>query len=190
MAYDAERGVHRLLGAHGFHDRVSAVAPGQLPDTLDAFLAAFGDDIGGAELPAEAGTVLVPAHQDDLLGAQPLRGQHGTQPDRAVTDDRHGLAGADPGGHHTVMAGAVHIGQGEQRGQERGVLGDGQLDQRAVGLRDADRLALAAVHAVPGVEAAVAAGDLQALAAEVAGVVRPDEPGAAVAPALPEEPAM
>jgi hypothetical protein len=36
-------------------------------DSVDAFLAAFGDDVGGAELAAEVGADLVAAHQDDLM---------------------------------------------------------------------------------------------------------------------------
>ena len=117
----------------------------------------------------------MPAHEDDLLGAQPLGGQHRRQAHRAVADHRHRRARADPGGHGAVVAGAEHVRQGEQRRQQRGVLADGQLDQRALRLRHAYGLALAAVHAVGRPQAAVPAGGLQALAAEVAGVVRPDE---------------
>ena len=69
----------------------------------------------------------------------------------------------------------IHVGQGQQGRQQRGVLADGQLDQGAVGVRHADGLALAAVDAVAAPEAAVPAGGLQALAAEVAGAVGPDE---------------
>ena len=42
---------------------------------------------------AERGAVLVPAHQDDPLGAEHgRRAEHGAQPDRAVADHRHGAA--------------------------------------------------------------------------------------------------
>src|SRR5207253_2552052 len=67
------------------------------------------------------------------------------------------------------------VGQGQQRGQEHGVRADGQLHQRALGLRHPHGLALAAVQVLSAPPAAVPAGGLQALAAEVAGVVRPDE---------------
>ena len=36
----------------------------------DAVLAALGDHVGGAELAAEVGAGLVPAHQDDALGTE------------------------------------------------------------------------------------------------------------------------
>nr|WP_245806242.1 hypothetical protein [Cryptosporangium aurantiacum] len=36
--------------ADGFDDDVGALAAGQLAALLDAFLAALGDDVGGAEL--------------------------------------------------------------------------------------------------------------------------------------------
>jgi hypothetical protein len=117
----------------------------------------------------------VAAHEDDLLGAQPSGGQDRRQSHRAVADHRHRRALVDAGGHGTVVAGAEHVRQGEQGRQQLGILTDGQLDQRALGLRDAYGLALAAVHAVGPPQAAVPAGGLQALAAEVAGVVRPDE---------------
>ena len=79
-----------LVGGHvadGLEDDVGAVAAGELADLGDAFLAALGDDVGGAELAAEVGAGLVAAHQDDLLGAEPLGRQHGQQADGAVADD-------------------------------------------------------------------------------------------------------
>ena len=71
-----------------------AVAAGQFQHAFDALLAALGDDVGGAELAAQVGALLVPAHQDDLLGAEPLGRQHAAQSDGAVSDDGHGVAGA------------------------------------------------------------------------------------------------
>jgi hypothetical protein len=76
-----------------------------------------------------------------------------------------------------VVADAEHVRQGEQRRQQGRVLVDGQLDQGALGLWDAYGLALAAVHAVEAVAAAVPAGGLQALGAEFAGVVGPHKGG-------------
>ena len=52
-----------------------AVPAGQLPDPCDALLATLGDHLGGAELAAELGALLVPAHEQDLVGAQPPGGQ-------------------------------------------------------------------------------------------------------------------
>jgi hypothetical protein len=49
---------------------VGPLAAGELAHTFDAFLPAFGDDIGGPEVAAEVGAVLVAAHGDDLLGAE------------------------------------------------------------------------------------------------------------------------
>jgi hypothetical protein len=61
------------------------------------------------------------------------------------------------------------------RVSSEGSIADGQLHQRALGLRHPHRLALAAVHAVEAVAATVSAGGVQTLGAEVAGVVRPHE---------------
>jgi hypothetical protein len=90
----------------------------------------------------QAASVAVPAHQDDLLRAEPRGGQHGREPDGAVADDRDRAALSDPGGDDTVVTCAEDVGQGEQRGQQRGVLADGQLHQRALGLWHPHGLAL------------------------------------------------
>ena len=85
-AHDAEG---LLVGGHvpdGLEHDVGAVAAGELADRGDALLAAGGDDVGGAELAAEVGAGLVAAHQDDLLGAEPLGREHGEQADGAVAD--------------------------------------------------------------------------------------------------------
>ena len=89
--YDADR---LLVGGHvpdGLEHHVGAVAAGEFADLRDAFLAARGDDVGGAELAAEVGAVLVAAHQDDPFGAEPLGRQDGQQADGAVAD--HGDGG-------------------------------------------------------------------------------------------------
>ena len=112
-------------------------------------VAPLGDHVGGAELPAQVGAVLVVSHQHDPLGAEPPGGQHRAQPDRAVADHGHRRARADPGLHRGVVPGGEHVGQGQQRRQQRLVLPDGQLDQRARGLRHPHRLALPAVQPSP-----------------------------------------
>ncbi len=66
---------------------MGAVASGQLPHALDGFLAALADDVGGAELARERDPVGVPAEDDDLLGAEALRGDHAAEADGAVADD-------------------------------------------------------------------------------------------------------
>jgi hypothetical protein len=147
----------------------------QVPDPLDALCAAFGHDVGGTELDAEVGAVGVPAHQDDPPGAEPLCREDGAQADRAVADDGHRGPRVHPGLHRAVVPGREHVGQAQQRRQQCRVGADGQLHQRALGLRDADGLALAAVDAVAGPQPAVPAGCLQPFPAEVTGPVGPDE---------------
>ena len=95
---------------------------------------------------AERDPVGVAAEQDDLLGAEPLGGDHAAQADGAVADDGDRPARADPGGERRVVAGPHHVREGEQRRHQRVVLADRQRDERAVGQRDAHRLALAAVE--------------------------------------------
>jgi hypothetical protein len=74
-----------------------------------------------------------------------------------------------------VVPGGEQVGEAEQRRQQRRVLADRHLDQRALGLRYPYGLALPAVDAITTPHAAVPARSLQSLAAEVTGVVRPDE---------------
>ena len=49
---------HRLLGADGLDDRVDAEATGEVLDAGDAVVAAFVDDVGGAELAGESAGVV------------------------------------------------------------------------------------------------------------------------------------
>ena len=153
------------------------VAAGQFADLRHRLVAAFGHDVGGAEVAAQVGAVGVAAVEDDLLGAEPLGGQHRAQSDRAVADDGHRRSRPHPGGHGAVVAGAEHVGQRQQRRHQRRILRDRKLHQRALRLRNAHGFALAGVDAPGAPATTVPAGRLQALSAEVAGVVGPDERG-------------
>ncbi len=106
-------------GADAVEHGVGALAAGELAHTFGAFLATFGDDLGGTEVAAEVGAVLVAAHEDDLLGAEQLGGDDRGQADRAVADHCHGCARPGSGLDRAVVAGAQHVGQGEQARQER-----------------------------------------------------------------------
>ena len=70
-AGDGDGRGHRLAGAHALQHRVGPDTPGQLEDRSLAWLAALGDDMGGAERPGDLLTFLVPGHGDDSLGAHP-----------------------------------------------------------------------------------------------------------------------
>jgi hypothetical protein len=146
--------------------RVGAVATGELADLLDALLAACGDDVGGTPLATKVGAVGVPAHEDDLLGAQPAGGQHGGQPHGPVADDGHGRVGPDLGDRGGVVAGRKHVREGQQARQQLGVLGDRRPHQRPGGLRHAGRLGLGG-----GEEPTLRARGVQALSAGLARVV-------------------
>ena len=50
---------------------------------------------------------------DDPFGAEPGRGEHGAQSDRAVTDNQHAAAGLDTSRHRRVLTGSHHIGERE-----------------------------------------------------------------------------
>ena len=93
----------------------------QLANALDRLVAALAHDVGGAELLAERDPVGVLPQQDDPLGPEPLRGDHTAQAYGAVADDRDGLAGADLRRERSMVAGAHHVGERQQRRHQRGV---------------------------------------------------------------------
>ena len=87
----------------------------------------------------------VPAHRDDAGRAQPRRGEHRAQPDRAVADHDDDVAGTDVRRDGGVMPGRRDVGEGEQVRDERVVDGTGYDDKRALAQRHADQLTLRAV---------------------------------------------
>ncbi len=110
--------------------RSAAAAAGQVPNTRDAFLTAFGHDVRGTEVPSQVGAGGVTIGTICSAPSR-LRGQHRRQSDGCRRRSPDGVAG-DACGDRAVMAGAQHIGKGQQGGQQLGVLADGQLDQRPV----------------------------------------------------------
>ena len=143
--------------AHALEDGVRAEAAGQLADALDGGVAALADDVGRAERPRQRDPIRVAPEQDDLLGAEPPRRDDAAEADRAIADHRHALPRADLRRERRVVARPHHVGEREQRRHQRVVAADREHDQRAVGLRDAHRLALAAVELGAAPPAAVQA---------------------------------
>ncbi len=146
-------------------------AVGELAHAFNRLIASLADDVRCAELPRECDAVGMPAEKDDLLGAESPRGDHAAQADGAVADDGDCLAGTDSGGESRVMARRHHIREGDQRSHDRVVCADRQDHERAVGLGDANRLALSSGDAVKAVPASVEAGGVQPPSAEDAGAV-------------------
>src|SRR5436305_2930199 len=78
-ADDFDRGLGRLVAADALEDRVGAETAGELAHLLHRLLAPLGDDLIGAELTVEIGSLSVAAENDDLLGAWPPGGDHAAQ---------------------------------------------------------------------------------------------------------------
>jgi len=135
---------HRLLGADGLDHGVRAQPVREVFDPGHAVVAAFGDDVGGAELQREFLPGLVPAHRDDPIRAQLPGREYRQQADRAVTDHGDGLAWAGLGGDRTEPAGAQHV-RGGQQARDQVVGGQfGGGDQGPVGEWDAQVFGLRA----------------------------------------------
>ena len=88
---------------------MDAKAAGELAHALDRLVAALAHDVGCAELFSERDPVGMPAQHDDLLGAEPPRGDDAAQADGAVSDDGHCLPRTDLGGDGRMMARAHHV---------------------------------------------------------------------------------
>ena len=159
---------HGFLRADGLDHAVRAQTAGQLLDCRDAGVAAFGNDVGGAEFSRESLPVGMAAERDDALGTELPGSQDSEQADRAVTDDCDGLAGTGLGRHSREPAGAEHVGGGHQRGNEIEVGLTGGRHKGSVGERDAGQLGLGADGAH---QDAMHAVGLVAGLADLAGVV-------------------
>jgi hypothetical protein len=70
----------------------------------------------------------VTAHDDDLLGLEPLRRYYPAQPDGAVANHGDALARSDLGDDGGVVARAHDVRERQQRGHERVVFADGQRE--------------------------------------------------------------
>ena len=92
---------------------------GELGDPRAALLAALGDDVGRAEGAGDLLAGLVARHRDDPLGAHLGGGEHAAQADRAVADHDGGAARLHAGRDGGVPAGGHHVGQGQQRRDQR-----------------------------------------------------------------------
>src|SRR6185437_14015882 len=147
---------------------------GEIAHTLDRFLAPFADNVRRTEIPGQCDPVRVTTEHDDLLGAQPARGDDATQTHGAVADDSHSLAGADLRRPGRVVAGSHDVREREQRRHQRVIPAYRQHDERPVRLGNPHGLALAAIE-VAAPPPAVETRRLQPLVAEDAGPVGPGE---------------
>ena len=100
---------------------------------------------------------------DDLLGAEALGGNHAAKANRPVADDGHRLPGTDLGDYGRVLAGAHHVGEGQQGGQPGVVLRHRERNECPVGLGNAKRLGLGPADLASTKEATVDAGRVETL---------------------------
>jgi hypothetical protein len=140
----ADRLQERLLGPDGFDHAVRPEPSGEFLDLPGSLIAAFGDDVCGAELAGQRLPVGMARHRDDALGTQLLGGQHPHQPNGAIADHGDGLAGSDLGGVGSEPAGSEHVGGGQQRRDQILVWLPRGSDEGAVGVWDAGLLRLGA----------------------------------------------
>src|SRR5690554_267524 len=138
----ANRLVHRLLRADTLEHAVGADPIEELADASDPLVATLRHDVGRAELAGDLLAVFVARHRDNSARAESLRGEHGAEPDGPVADDHDRLTGTDAGRDCRVVAGAHDVGKG-QHARDQVLIGMPRGDdERAVGVRHPDALAL------------------------------------------------
>ena len=114
---------------------------------LDGFrLVPRGNHVRRAELPPQLQPLRVVPEEDDPFRSEPFGRQHPAQAHRPVADHRRDATLPHARRHRRVVARAHHVGQRQQPGQERVVVGRiiWNFHQRAVCERRADGLGLSA----------------------------------------------
>jgi hypothetical protein len=89
---------HRFLRADALQHRVSAEAFGQFLNARDAFVTAFGDDVGGPKLTGELLPRIVSAHRDNAPRSHLFGREHAKKADGSVADNNDGATGFYLGG--------------------------------------------------------------------------------------------
>src|SRR5438067_2456098 len=168
----ADRLQHRLAGAHCLDCRVRPEPVGQVLDLRCALVAAFLDDVGGAELGRRLLPRLVAAHDHDSLCAEPTSRGHAEEPDGSVADDCDALSRCDLRSDRSEPAGSQDVRGGEETRYEVVGRDAGRGDEGAVSERDSRQLGLRP-YGADGFS--VHAGALVAGLADLAGVVRGKE---------------
>src|SRR5438067_2133180 len=168
----ANRLQQRPAGANCLDYRVRAEPVGQILDPRCALVAAFLDDVGGAELERHLLPRLVAAHDHESLCAEPTSREHAEEPDGSVADDCDALSRCDLRRDRSEPAGSQDVGGGEETRYEVVGRDVGGGDEGAVSERDSRQLGLRP----DGADGfAVHAGALVAGLADLAGVVRGKE---------------
>ena len=129
--------LHRFLRAYCLNGGMRTVAIGQFFDSSDAFPTTFFHDVGSAELAGKCLTVGVTRHGDDAVRTHLFRSQNAHETDRAVTHHSDGLTGYNRSGIGSKPPGPQDIGSSEQA---LCLLFGGlawNLDQGAIGKRNA-----------------------------------------------------
>ena len=110
--------VHRFFHAHTFEHRIRADSFGERLDLRHAFIAALGHDVGGAEFGRELLPRFVTAHRNDPRRPHLLCGEHPHETYRPISYDRDGRSGLDARRIRRVPAGAEHIRNRKQMGNQ------------------------------------------------------------------------
>jgi hypothetical protein len=84
-----------LFEADTLENGIDSKAISQLANSPDRLLASLAPDVGRSELSGECDSVGMTSEDDDLLGAQPLGGDHSAKTHRTVSHDRHRLPNRD-----------------------------------------------------------------------------------------------
>ena len=107
---------------NALEDGMGAEPAGQLADPLDCGVPSLADDVRRPELASQGNAVGVAAEHDDLLGTETTGGDDPAKTHGTITNDGGDSARSHIRPQRRVMAGAHHVGEGEERRHE-GVVG-------------------------------------------------------------------
>ena len=103
-------GVVRQGGTHAFEHGVRTVTVGHFQYLGHGFVAAFLNEISGAELAGDSLTIGMAAHGDDAGGSHQLGGKYRAQADRTIAEHNRGVARLDFGRGCRMVTGRHHVG--------------------------------------------------------------------------------
>src|SRR5512141_1568540 len=106
---DTERRDRRLFQTNTFENRVRTESAGDLFDAIDSFLATLAHDVRRSKFFRQRDSVWMTSEQNDLLGAESLRGDDAAKSDCTVSHDCRDLARSNLRCERSMMTSSHHI---------------------------------------------------------------------------------
>src|SRR5258706_1454987 len=160
-ARNAKGSEGRRFITYTFENRLDTKSFGEFAHACNRRFATFTDNICCAEFFCKFDSAGVAIKQNDLLCTEAFGGNHTAQANCPATDNSHGLAGTNPGGHGCMVARCHHIGQGDKRGHQRMIFAYWKRKECAIRPWDTHCLPLSAIKFCATPKTSIQTGRLQ-----------------------------